>query len=153
MKMNASVEIPLSLLIVANTVTVRVKDPFKITSAVLCPNFIVLLKQQSSKEVNWDRFAVLQFEQIFEEELRLLWKTSYRQIWRRFFPSRPTNFFLGFTFPPPPGGTAILPEYIGTLLRILLSSNSAVLINIITGVSRPHFDFVVFWGFINFYVD
>jgi hypothetical protein len=28
-----------------------------------------------------------------------------------------------------------------TLLRILLSSNSAVLINIITGVSPPHFDF------------
>jgi hypothetical protein len=32
-----------------------------------------------------------------------------------------------------------------TLLRILLSSNSAVLINIITGVSPPHFDFVVFY--------
>jgi hypothetical protein len=31
-----------------------------------------------------------------------------------------------------------------TLLRILLSSNSAVLINIITGVSPPHFDFVVY---------
>jgi hypothetical protein len=30
-----------------------------------------------------------------------------------------------------------------TLLRILLSSNSAVLINIITGVSTPHFHFVV----------
>jgi hypothetical protein len=30
-----------------------------------------------------------------------------------------------------------------TLLRILLSSNSAVLINIITGVSPPLFDFVV----------
>jgi hypothetical protein len=29
-----------------------------------------------------------------------------------------------------------------TLLRIILSSNSAVLINIITGVSPPHFDFV-----------
>jgi hypothetical protein len=28
-----------------------------------------------------------------------------------------------------------------TLLRILLSSNSAVLINIITGVSPPHFDY------------
>jgi hypothetical protein len=28
-----------------------------------------------------------------------------------------------------------------TLLRIILSSNSAVLINIITGVSPPHFDF------------
>jgi hypothetical protein len=28
-----------------------------------------------------------------------------------------------------------------TLLRILLSSNSAVLFNIITGVSPPHFDF------------
>jgi hypothetical protein len=34
---------------------------------------------------------------------------------------------------------------IHTLLRILLSSNSAVLINIITGVSPPHFDFVVFY--------
>jgi hypothetical protein len=32
-----------------------------------------------------------------------------------------------------------------TLLRIILSSNSAVLINIITGVSPPHFDFVVFY--------
>jgi hypothetical protein len=32
-----------------------------------------------------------------------------------------------------------------TLLRILLSSNSAVLINIIIGVSPPHFDFVVFY--------
>jgi hypothetical protein len=32
-----------------------------------------------------------------------------------------------------------------TLLRILLSSNSAVLINIITGVSSPHFDFVEFY--------
>jgi hypothetical protein len=32
-----------------------------------------------------------------------------------------------------------------TLLRILLSSNSAVLINIITGVSPPHFDFVVLY--------
>jgi hypothetical protein len=44
-----------------------------------------------------------------------------------------------------PGGTAILPEYIWILLRILLSSNSAVLINIITGVSPPHFDFVVYY--------
>jgi hypothetical protein len=34
---------------------------------------------------------------------------------------------------------------IHTLLRILLSSNSAVLINIITGVSPPHFDFVVYY--------
>jgi hypothetical protein len=32
-----------------------------------------------------------------------------------------------------------------TLLRIKLSSNSAVLINIITGVSPPHFDFFVFY--------
>jgi hypothetical protein len=32
-----------------------------------------------------------------------------------------------------------------TLLPILLSSNSAVLINIITGVSPPHFDFVVYY--------
>jgi hypothetical protein len=32
-----------------------------------------------------------------------------------------------------------------TLLRILLSSNSAVLINIITGVSPPYFDFVVYY--------
>jgi hypothetical protein len=32
-----------------------------------------------------------------------------------------------------------------TLLRILLSSNSAVLMNIITGVSPPHFDFVVYY--------
>jgi hypothetical protein len=32
-----------------------------------------------------------------------------------------------------------------TLLRILLSSNSAVLINIITGVSPRHFDFVVYY--------
>jgi hypothetical protein len=33
-----------------------------------------------------------------------------------------------------------------TLLWILLSSNnSAVLINIITGVSPPHFDFVVYY--------
>jgi hypothetical protein len=32
-----------------------------------------------------------------------------------------------------------------TLLRILLSSNSAVLINIITGVSPPHFDFFVYY--------
>jgi hypothetical protein len=32
-----------------------------------------------------------------------------------------------------------------TLLRILLSSNSAVRINIITGVSPPHFDFVVYY--------
>jgi hypothetical protein len=32
-----------------------------------------------------------------------------------------------------------------TLLRILLSSNSAELINIITGVSPPHFDFVVYY--------
>jgi hypothetical protein len=32
-----------------------------------------------------------------------------------------------------------------TLLRIILSSNSAVLINIITGVSPPHFDFFVFY--------
>jgi hypothetical protein len=34
---------------------------------------------------------------------------------------------------------------VNTLLRILLSSNSAVLINIITGVSPPHFDFVVYY--------
>jgi hypothetical protein len=32
-----------------------------------------------------------------------------------------------------------------TLLWIILSSNSAVLINIITGVSPPHFDFFVFY--------
>jgi hypothetical protein len=32
-----------------------------------------------------------------------------------------------------------------TLLRILLSSNSAVLINIITGVLPPYFDFVVYY--------
>jgi hypothetical protein len=32
-----------------------------------------------------------------------------------------------------------------TLLRIILSSNSAVLNNIITGVSPPHFDFFVFY--------
>jgi hypothetical protein len=32
-----------------------------------------------------------------------------------------------------------------TILRILLSSNSAVLINIITGVLPPHFDFVVYY--------
>jgi hypothetical protein len=32
-----------------------------------------------------------------------------------------------------------------TLLRIILSSNGAVLINIITGVSPPHFDFFVFY--------
>jgi hypothetical protein len=32
-----------------------------------------------------------------------------------------------------------------TLLRILLSSNSAVLINIIIGVSPPHLDLVVFY--------
>jgi hypothetical protein len=32
-----------------------------------------------------------------------------------------------------------------TLLRIILSSNSAVLINIITGVLPPHFDFFVFY--------
>jgi hypothetical protein len=32
-----------------------------------------------------------------------------------------------------------------TLLRILLSSNSAVLINIITGVLPPHFDIVVYY--------
>jgi hypothetical protein len=32
-----------------------------------------------------------------------------------------------------------------TLLRIILSSNSAVHINIITGVSPPHFDFFVFY--------
>jgi hypothetical protein len=32
-----------------------------------------------------------------------------------------------------------------TLLRILLSSNSAVPINIITGVLPPHFDFVVYY--------
>jgi hypothetical protein len=32
-----------------------------------------------------------------------------------------------------------------TLLRILLSNyNSAVLVNIITGISPPHFDFVVY---------
>jgi hypothetical protein len=43
------------------------------------------------------------------------------------------------TIPPPPCGTAILPESIRTLLRILLSSNSAVLINIITGVSPQNF--------------
>jgi hypothetical protein len=45
-----------------------------------------------------------------------------------------------FRIPPPPG------EYWSTsLLRIILSSNSAVLINIITGVSPPHFDFFVFY--------
>jgi hypothetical protein len=32
-----------------------------------------------------------------------------------------------------------------TLLWIILSSNSAVLIDIITGVSPPHFDFFVFY--------
>jgi hypothetical protein len=32
-----------------------------------------------------------------------------------------------------------------TLLRILLPSNSAVLINIITGVLPPHFDIVVYY--------
>jgi hypothetical protein len=54
------------------------------------------------------------------------------------------NLFHVFPSTTRRGGTAILPEYI-TLLRILLSSNSAVLINIITGVSSPHFDFVVFY--------
>jgi hypothetical protein len=34
-----------------------------------------------------------------------------------------------------------------TLLRIILSSNSAVLNNIITGVSPPRFDFFVFYVF------
>jgi hypothetical protein len=53
--------------------------------------------------------------------------------------------FFYTRIPPPPGGTAILPEYIGTLLRIILSTNSAVFINIITGVSPPHFDFFVFY--------
>jgi hypothetical protein len=56
-----------------------------------------------------------------------------------------TGLFSFITIPPPPGGTAILPEYIHYYGYYLLSSNSAVLINIITGVSPPHFDFVVYY--------
>jgi hypothetical protein len=44
------------------------------------------------------------------------------------------KYIDNYTIPPPPGSTAIL-----------LSSNSAVLINIITGVSPPHCDFVVYY--------
>jgi hypothetical protein len=56
------------------------------------------------------------------------------------------NYILGMnTIPPPLGGTAILPEYIhyyGYYYQVIVR---AVLINIITGVSPPHFDFVVFY--------
>jgi hypothetical protein len=46
--------------------------------------------------------------------------------------------------PPPPRRHGNFAG-VHTLLRIILSSNSAVLINIITGVSPPHFDFFVFY--------
>jgi hypothetical protein len=51
------------------------------------------------------------------------------------------DFIIISLNPPPPGNFA----GVHTLLRIILSSNSAVLINIITGVSPPHFDFVLFY--------
>jgi hypothetical protein len=53
-------------------------------------------------------------------------------------------FFLQFSYPT---STRRHGNFAGvhTLLRIILSSNSAVLINIITGVSPPHFDFFVFY--------
>jgi hypothetical protein len=56
-------------------------------------------------------------------------------------------FFLFFSLFYCPTSTRRHGNFAGvhTLLRILLSSNSAVLINIITGVSPPHFDFVVYY--------
>jgi hypothetical protein len=44
------------------------------------------------------------------------------------------------TNPPPPGGTAILPEYIH-----YYGYYYQVIVHIITGVSPPHFNFVVFY--------
>jgi hypothetical protein len=59
-----------------------------------------------------------------------------------------TKYHFGFSYPT---STRRHGNFAGvhTLLRILLSSNSAVLINIITGVSPPHFDFVVYLVIIN----
>jgi hypothetical protein len=57
-------------------------------------------------------------------------------------PKNPESFLKIYNFPPPPGGTAILLDYIhyyGCYYQVI------GLINIITGVSPPHFDFVVFY--------
>jgi hypothetical protein len=54
---------------------------------------------------------------------------------------------INILYYPSPSATRRHGNFAGvyTLLRILLSSNSAVLINIITGVSPPHYDFVVYY--------
>jgi hypothetical protein len=67
--------------------------------------------------------------------LRLQWKDTH------FKNSNLLNSYYYPTSTPRHGNFA----GVHTLLRILLSSNSAVLINIITGVSPPHFDFVVYY--------
>jgi hypothetical protein len=58
-----------------------------------------------------------------------------------------TQYFLELRLITYPTSTRRHGNFAGvhTLLRIILSSNSAVLINIITGVSPPHFDFFVFY--------
>jgi hypothetical protein len=60
------------------------------------------------------------------------------------FPFFPVQTYFQFLYPT---STRRHGNFAGvhTLLRILLSSNSAVLINIITGVSPSHFDFVVYY--------
>jgi hypothetical protein len=63
-----------------------------------------------------------------------------KKIWKKVFSDKKINVHY-------PTSTRRHGNFAGvhTLLRILLSSNSAVLINIITGVSPPHFDFVVYY--------
>jgi hypothetical protein len=58
-----------------------------------------------------------------------------------------THYFCDFNCLSEPSTTRRHGNFAGvhTLLRILVSSNNAVLFNIITGVSPPHFDFVMFY--------
>jgi hypothetical protein len=68
-------------------------------------------------------------------------ETNYRCIIVSYLDLVP-NYILNYPTPTRRHGNF---AGVHTLLRILLSSNSAVLINIITGVSPPHFDFVVYY--------
>jgi hypothetical protein len=82
------------------------------------------------------------------------WRTNYLLPYRgclnvheknmeKMFPTKKSIIFIYYY----PTSTRRHGNFAGvhTLLRILLSSNSAVLINIITGVSPPHYDFVVYY--------
>jgi hypothetical protein len=80
-------------------------------------------------------------ENRLERQIRMCWKGFFTKVYFHF------NNVLITSQPSYPTSTRRHGNFAGvhTLLRILLSSNSAVLINIITGVSPPHFDFVVYY--------